>query len=331
MSNEPTFDIAGQSVQLATALKFAGIGLLLVAPFMLGTYYTGFVTQALIFAIFALGVDIIWGYTGVMTFGHAVFFGLGCYAMAKVVGAGVFAASYIGIGLAIFIPGFVALIVAGILFYEEIDEMHFTIITLALAVIAEQTAVTFRGLTGGYDGIQGIPSLELGIPGVLMVPVKGIPMYYLTVLLVIGIYLFGRKLVTSPFGTTLVAIKHNELKAKSLGYKTELYKTLSFVAGSSIAGFAGALYATYAGFVNPTLLGFVLSTSVLLWILVGGRGTLIGPMFGAVLFKVVESQLSTFFPFSWTLVMGAVLVAIVVFFPEGTVGAYYKFRDHLSG
>lgn len=318
------------NVSVAAALKLVNLIVLAIVPFFIGTYYTGFLTQAILFGIFALGVDIIWGYTGVMTFGHALFFGMGAYSMAKLLKMGVFASSYVGLGLAILIPSVVALIVAGVLFYEDIDDIYFTIITLALAIIGSQSAVSLRGFTGGYDGIQAIPALELGIPGVSMHSLVGLEMYYLTVLVMIGIYLLARRLVNSPFGTTLVAIKHNELKARSMGYKTEKYKTLSFVAGSAIAGFAGGLYATYSGFVNPTLLGFILSTNVLLWVLVGGQGTLIGPLFGTVLFKITESQLSSYIPFSWTLVLGVLLVAIVAFFPAGLAGAYGELRDRLN-
>lgn len=330
MDERITVGLGKWNVSVATALKLVGLVVLVIIPFFIGTYYTGFLTQALLFGIFALGVDIIWGYTGVMTFGHAVFFGMGAYSMAKMVKMGVFASSYVGLVLAVLIPSVVALIVAGVLFYEDIDDIHFTIITLALAVIGSQSAVSLRGFTGGYDGIQAIPALELGIPGVAMHSLLDLEMYYLTVIVMIGIYLLAKRLVNSPFGTTLVAIKHNELKARSMGYKTEKYKTLSFVAGSAISGLAGGLYATYAGFVNPTLLGFILSTNVLLWILVGGRGTLVGPLFGAVLFQVTESQLSSYIPFSWTLVLGMLLVVVVVFFPAGLVGAYNELRDRMN-
>jgi ABC-type branched-subunit amino acid transport system permease subunit len=325
------FSVGQRRISVQSIVKALLLGVLLAVPFIVGPFYTGYFTMALIFAIFAVGVDIIWGYTGVMTFGHAAFFGSGAYIMTILMEeiSDLVLASLAGLFLGALIPGALGLVIAGVLFYEDIDDMHFTIFTLAIAIIAEQVAVSWRSVTGGYDGIINIPSLTLGIPYVTGFPITEVNLYYMVVLMTIGIYLLGKRIVSSPFGTTLVAIKDNEEKTKALGYKTRWYKTYSFGIGSAIAGFAGALYAPYSGFVSPTLMGFLLSTNVLLWILIGGRGTIIGPILGAVGLALFENEVSSQFTFSWTLILGIVLVVVILVAPNGIVGLVRKVQEHL--
>ena len=310
-------------------------GLVLVtalAPLLFGQYYTSLLTQALIFSIFAIGVDLLWGYTGVLPFGHAAFFGLGAYITAKItLVTSVPGAGYVAGVLSVVLVGFAGFVIAGVLFYRGIREDYFTIITLTIAIIASQIATSWNSVTGGYNGLTGVPSFSVGIPGIWMIPLSGSGLYYVVVALTAGVYVFTRRTVHSPFGRTLVAIRENERKARALGYDVEKYKTLVFGLSTALGGLAGFMYAGYASFVSPTLLGFLLSTEVLIWVLVGGRGTLVGAIVGTVFLTVFENSLSGVFQFSWTLLLGIALVIIVLVFPQGIVGLPRLIGERFSG
>jgi ABC-type branched-subunit amino acid transport system permease subunit len=314
-------EIADRVLNLSRVAKLASLGILLVAPFVVGTFYIRLLTEALILVMFAIGVDLIWGYSGEMTFGHAAFFGFGAYLMglsllSTPVGQ---ASAYLGIVLAVVLPTALGLVVAYTLFSIDMVPMNFTMITLAIAIMAEQLAISLRSITGGYDGLFGIPSLILGVPGAWF-PVVDFNFYYLVVVLAVGLYLLAVRIVHSPFGTALVAIRENEERARALGYDTGRYKTLVFGIGCAFAGFAGALYAPFVGFVGPSSLGFSLSASVVLWILIGGRGTIIGAAVGTTFITIFQDTISSAFAFSWSLLLGISFVIIVLVFPEGFVG-----------
>lgn len=317
-----TVTVAGRAVPRVVLLG-AAAAVVALLPLVTGGFYTRLLTEALIFAIFALGVDLIWGYTGIMTFGHAVFFGVGAYTMAKVLQSGALpgaVGAYAGLGASVALTGLLGLVVAGVLFYRGIQGGYFTIITLALAIVAEQTATSWTSVTGGFNGLSGIPAAEVGVPFVATIDLVGLPLYYAIVVVVALTYLLGRRIVRSPFGAALIAIDGNQAKARALGYDVEKYKTLVFGVGSAMAGLSGALYTSYQGFVSPPVLGFLLSTEVLVWILIGGRGTLVGAIVGTVFLIVFESLVSGVFQFSWTLLLGVVLILIVLRYPEGLVG-----------
>lgn len=305
----------------ARALKIAGLLGFIAAPALFAGYLVDLVVLSMILSMFALSVDMVWGYAGILTFGHAAFYGLGAYLMAilttEISLSGI---GYVGFLLGIVVPGGLGLLIAGILFYRGIDEEYFTILTLALAIIANQVAISWVSVTGGFNGIRNIPSLELGMPGFVMIPITDITFYFVALAGLIVVYFVALRIVRSPFGRAIVAINSNEAKAASLGYDTAKYKTLVFGISAAIAGFAGALYATYSGFVSPPVLGFVLSTEVLIWVLVGGRGTLVGAIIGTTFLTLFENVISGALLFSWTLLLGIVLILIVLVFPTGFVG-----------
>ncbi|MFB6189135.1 MAG: branched-chain amino acid ABC transporter permease [Halapricum sp.] len=336
MKSETTRDslettIGGYTVTASTAMRLFALLVLLAFPALFGNYYTGVVSKALVLAIFAIGVDLIWGYTGVLTFGHAAFFGLGAYLSAKLLTAVSFSGDiYAAYFLALVVAGGVALAIAGVLFYRGITGSYFTIITLALAIIAQQAAVSLQGITGGYNGIAGVPSFALGIPFVSMVRLTGVAKYYALVVITLLAVLFALRVTRSPFGRAIAAIKDNEAKARALGYDTAKYKTLMFGLSAALAGLSGGLYATVANFVSPPLIGFVLSTQVLVWVLVGGRGTVVGAVVGAVLLTLFENVASGVFQSTWTLLLGVVLVLVVLVFPEGFIGVLVEVRSRVT-
>jgi len=315
------------STQLFLAL-FGGA--LLAAPIGLGGFYVGLLTRALIFGIFAISVNLIWGYTGVLTFGHAFFFGVSGYIMAKLLTWGGFAGTgYLAILLGITVTGLAGLVIGGALFYRNITGAFFAIITLAITVIASQVAAAWRTVTGGYNGITAIPPIHVGIPGVKTVSVYGgVEFYYLSVVCLIVVFLFVRQLIQSPFGKTLLAIRENEEKARALGYETKKYKTLAFGISGALAGFAGGIYVAYSHFIGPSLIGFLLSTEVLFWVLIGSRATLTGPIVGAIFTKFMENTISDIFGFSWHLVVGLIFILIVLLLPQGIVTAVKEQLHH---
>ncbi|MFD1632382.1 branched-chain amino acid ABC transporter permease [Haloplanus ruber] len=322
--------VAGRELSGTTALAALGVGALLFAPAILANYLIQILTLSLIFALFAISVDLLWGYTGILTFGHAVFLGGGAYLMGtllEAVGTGP-AIVYAGLAAGTVLPGLLGLVVAGVLFSRGISEDYFTIITLALAIIAEQIAVSWSSVTNGANGLL-VPPARVGIPGVVATELTGVPFYYLCVGVLLAGYLVARRIVDSPFGRALVAINENETKATALGYDTEKYKTLVFGVSSGMAGFAGTLYVLSERFISPPLLGFVQSTDVLIWVLVGGRGTLVGGILGTISLRFFENTISGALAFSWILVLGIVLILIVLLFPEGLVGVVEVARERL--
>lgn len=317
--------IINKKIELLTAFAILLLPVAVAFPFIVGDFFTGLLIQALIFGIFAISVDILWGYAGILSFGQAVFFGLGAYIAAKIMMAypgG--SADYFALLLATIGPGMIALVIAGILFYRGIKKDYFTIITLTLGIIAGQIANTWSSVTGGYNGLVGVPSISIGVPFMWSVPLSGILYYFAVLSLTIGVFMFTRRTVNSPFGRALMAINRNEQKARALGYNVKKHKTLAFALAGAIGGFAGALYAGFFSFVDPSLLGFALSTQVLIWVLVGGRETLIGPVLGTVFLKFFESTVSGIFAFTWVLFVGFLLVIAVLALPKGLVEIYSR-------
>ena len=326
------FEVTYRDLTVTSTQLFLGLfGLaLLTAPIGLGTFHVGLLTRALIFAIFAISVNLIWGYTGVLTFGHAFFFGVSGYIMAKLLTWGGFAGTgYLAIILGITVTGLAGLVIGGVLFYRDITGAFFAIITLAITVIASQVAAAWRTVTGGYNGITAIPPIQVGIPGVATASVYGgVEFYYISVVCLLAAFLFVRQLIQSPFGKTLIAIRENEEKARALGYNTKKYKTLAFGISGALAGFAGGIYVAYSHFVGPSLIGFLLSTEVLFWVLIGSRATLTGPIIGIIFTKFMENTISDIFAFSWHLVVGLVFILIVLLLPQGIVTAVKEQLRH---
>lgn len=298
-----------------TVANVGGLTLLILAPAALSEYYLGILTLALIYAIFALSLDLAWGYAGILTFGHAVFFGTGAYLMAVLLPA----YPVVGGLSATVVAGALGVVVAGPLFYRGVGAEYFALITLAFGVVANQVATSWTDVTGGSNGLL-VRADSLSRAGV-SVELSTITVYTLVAGTLVGTYLLVRRVVNSPFGTAVVGIAHNERKARTLGYDVARYRTVMFGISGALAGGSGALYTIHSGFVSPSLLGFELSTTALIWVLVGGRGTLIGAVVGAVGITLFENIVSGVFVFVWTLILGLTLVAVVVTLPGGLVGA----------
>jgi urea transport system permease protein len=301
----------------------------LIYPIFGQEYAIEQVTQYFIYGIFAMSLDIIWGYVGIFSFGHAVFFGLGGYFMTLVTKQMIpyitaFHSTYAGLLFGIGMPALFAVLLGYFLFYSRIAGPYFAILMLAIAVIFERIAVDWY-YVGGFNGIFNIPPITLSIPGVFAYEITHpIMLYYVILGITVGSYIFCYRVVCSPFGSILSAIKDNEERVEFFGYNIPRYKIKIYAISAGIAGLAGALFAAVFSYVGPTIIGFVMSTEVLVWVILGGKGTLIGAMLGAILVRSLEAVLSDLLAYYWILILGLVFVVCVMFFPRGVFG--YLFR-----
>lgn len=297
------------------ALLAVGLWLL---PLVASRFVTGQIGRILVFGIAALGLDLIWGYTGQLSLGHAAFFGLGAYGtglmLVHVGGDGVAGIAAISVGLAA--PLLLAYVMARTLFHARVTGAYFAIITLLVSLILEQLATTLIQLTGGINGLYGMAPIRIGpweLWGLL-------PSYYTIVVCAVATYVFARWLVRSPLGRAMEGVRTNERRTASLGYPTATVRTLSFVAGCGITGLAGVLYVPLEQFVYPTQLGILLSTSIIVWLAIGGRRSLLGAFLGAFVVTYGQSLLSDRLQQYWVLATGVFLILVVLTQPRGLVG-----------
>ena len=287
---------------------------LLAAPPLLSSFLLALLTQAVIYAILAMSLDIILGYTGLASLGHAAYLGLGAYSvgiLATKYGAPFWVTLVVGILLATAVAaifGLVALRATGV---------YFLMITLALGMVVWGLAHRWVSLTQGDNGISGVPRPELGLPWSFN---KGIAFYYLAFIAFVLAFVALRTVVRSPFGQTLVGIRESESRMRTLGYHVWLHKYLGFVIAGGVGGFAGVFWAYYNGFVSPADLELATSVEILLMVALGGRGTLLGPALGAALIVGLKNLVSVY-THRWLLILGAVYIGTIVYAPEGIVGA----------
>jgi branched-chain amino acid transport system permease protein len=288
--------------------------LLALLPLGLPPYAMTLLTEALIMGLFAMSLDLMVGYARLISFGHAAAYGLGAYTCGNIL-----LHTDIPLPFAVLLAGLFSGIVAiGVGWVcTQATGVSFSMLTLAFAQLLYAVAFKWTPVTGASDGLAGIPRSP-GPFGITWFATKP-GFYYLTMACLIGGFLFARSLVRSPFGAVLRGIRENEAKTLSLGYNTRFYKIAVVAASYMLGGLAGALYAPFAGFANTELLFWLLSGQVLIMVIVGGTGTLVGPILGAVFFLFVQQQLSTYTD-SWALFFGVIFIGFVLFAPEGILG-----------
>ena len=318
-------DAAGRGMRWSdTLLPVAAVALamaVVVASLRVEYYTLMILRDALVFGLFALALDYLWGRTGLLSFGHAAFFGLGAYAVAiTTTTLGIANATLLGLLMGILVPGAVAFVFGYFLIFAGVRGPYFTIMTLALTVIAYHVAIAWVPVTGGDSGITGVKPLSLGLgPWEYAVVAPQVGLWVaLGVLLAVTLGLWFA--LRGRYGRLLKAIEDNELRARTLGYNTPLHLVAVFTISGMIAGLAGGLYATFSGYVAPDLIALLLSTKVIIWVAIGGRGTLLGPIIGAVVVLQLEREISSIDTSLWPLFMGAFFIAMVFLFPDGIVG-----------
>jgi branched-chain amino acid transport system permease protein len=288
--------------------------LLLVAPPFLSSFLLTLLTQALIYGILAMSLDIILGYTGLASLGHAAYFGIGAYSV------GILATRY-GAAFGITLPAGVLLAVLVAAIFGTValraTGVYFLMITLALGMIVWGLAHRWVTMTQGDNGISAISRPDLGLPWSLSL---AIPFYYFALAGFLIAFWILRVIVRSPFGQTLVGIRESESRMRTLGYHVWLHKYIGFVIAGGFGGFAGVLWAYYNGFVSPVDLQLATSVEVLLMVALGGRGSLIGPALGAGIIVLLKNLVSVY-THRWLLILGAVYILTIVYAPEGILGA----------
>ncbi len=318
----------------------AALLLLLLAPTFLSPFHLNLLGKFLCFAIVAIGLDLIWGYAGMLSLGQGLFFGLGAYAMAMylkleaspgrlpdfMVWSGrstlpvfwqPFASPLVAVVLAVAAPMILASLVAYLVFRSRIQGVYFSIITQALTLIASILLIGQQDTTGGTNGITDFRTIF----GFALADAQTQAVLYLvTVLCLAGVYLVSRRVVSSRFGRLLVAMRDDEERVRFLGYNPAKLKTLVFSFAAGLAGLAGALFVPQVGIISPAMLAVVPSVEMVSWVAVGGRGTLIGPIVGALLVNWGKSSFSATFPDLWQYFLGALFVGVVLLFPGGIVG-----------
>ena len=287
------------------------LALLPALPFM-SKFYLLLAFDALLFGAIAMSLDLLMGYTGLVSFGHAAFFGLGAYASAILLERGVISL-WVCLLAAVVVVGLYALVVS--YFSTARRGIYFALLTLIFAEVV-YTFFRYTQTFGGSDGIQGVPAPQLA-PGLAIdTPLRN---YYL-VLVYLGLaYVVCRTLVTSHFGKVLVAIRENEDRARFLGYNVQRYKMAVCMISALLTGLGGALYPGRSAFATPDLMLWTVSGEFIIMVMIGGIGTLAGPIVGGAFFVLLQEKVSSYVDW-YFIVIGLVLIFIVLFMPRGLLG-----------
>ena len=308
---------AGVALSIAVWIALA------LGPAALDPWAASQLAQYMTYGLFAMSLAFIWGQGGILCFGHALFFGIGAYAMALVTLGrlpGLGDSQWAGLLLAVAVAAAAANLLGRLLFHGRgLSGAFFAIVTLCTAFIVEIAAQHWR-FVGGFNGLIGVPPLVAPWRSGLAAYLDPLETFYAIFAIVLAVYLGLLAIERSPFGTVFRAIRDNEQRTGFFGYNVTDYKTVAFTVSGAVAGLAGALFTSQFGFVSPALIGFALSTEVLIWTAVGGRGVLLAAFLGAVLVRSVEGVLSENLGNYWLLILGLLFVLTVVVAPRGLFG-----------
>ena len=293
------------------------LALLVIAPVVLPEFWRRFLTEILIWGLLAMSSDILIGYTGMVSFGHSAFFGLGMYgaatALLSVQPPNLWLALLYGLVGAAVVAGFVAY------FSTRLRDIYFAITTLIFSQIFYVVIFTWTEVTGGENGLT-FSRPPLAIPGLFSVPFTSQTLHWFVVAVVTLSYLVLRRITRSPFGMVLQSIRENEARTRAIGYPIERYKIVAVMLSGLFAGLAGVLYAVQNRFAAPDFVFFLVSGEAVIYNVIGGIGTLVGPILGAAFFLLLREGLSRFFTEYYLIPVGLIFIAIVIFMPQGLLG-----------
>jgi len=293
------------------------LALLIAAPLVLPEFWRRFLTEILIWGLLAMSSDILIGYTGMVSFGHSAFFGLGMYGAA----AALLSVQPPNLGLALLYGLVGAAVVAGFVAYfsTRLRDIYFAITTLIFSQIFYVIIFTWTEVTGGENGLT-FRRPPLAIPGLFSVPFTSQTLHWFVVAVVTLSYLVLRRITRSPFGMVLQSIRENEARTRAIGYPIERYKIVAVMLSGLFAGLAGVLYAVQNQFAAPDFVFFLVSGEAVIYNVIGGIGTLVGPILGAAFFLLLREGLSRFFTEYYLIPVGVIFVAMVIFMPQGLLG-----------
>jgi branched-chain amino acid transport system permease protein len=293
------------------------LALLVAAPLILPEFWRRFLTEILIWGLLAMSSDILIGYTGMVSFGHSAFFGLGMYGAA----AALLSVRPPNLWLAILYglvgAGVIAIFVA--YFSTRLREIYFSITTLVFSQIFYVIIFTWTEVTGGENGLT-FRQPPLAIPGLFSIPFTPETLHWFVLGVVVASYLLLRRITQSPFGMVLQSIRENEPRTRAIGYPVERYKMVSVMLSGLFAGLAGVLYAIQNRFAAPDFVLFLISGETVIFNVMGGVGTLVGPIAGAAFFLLLREGLSRFFTEYYLIPVGIIFVLMVIFLPQGLLG-----------
>jgi branched-chain amino acid transport system permease protein len=277
-----------------------------------GDYATGLVCEVLVFGIFAMSLDLLIGYTGLLSFGHAAFFGASAYTVA-ILGVHFGISAWLGLLAGVVVSAALAAVIG--FFSIRVTGIPFLMLTMAFAQLLMSTAITWRSVTGGTDGLSGLrrPSL-FGFS----LDERAVQYYVIAVGFVLVMW-FLRRLIASPLGSIFIGIRENEQRMRAAGYPVQRFKLIAFTIAGALAGVGGGLYALQNAYVSSDILHWSLSGDAIIMVILGGTGTIVGPAIGAGIFLMLKYVVSSHTDY-WALCVGIVFILIVMFLPQGLWG-----------
>jgi urea transport system permease protein len=339
----------GRDPQLVWAVVFAVV-FVVVLPVgnilgVLSDYYLNLFGKYLCLAILALGMDLIWGFTGILSLGQAIFFGIGAYSIGmymllEVGGKGVYGEPVpdfmiwnqvyqlplfwkpykfflVALGSSVLVPAALATLIGFLTFRRRLRGTYFAILTQAIAFVVWLMLNRNEMKLGGTNGLTDFKALlgfSLNDPRTLRT------LYILTAVLLVTCLLFSRWLVRGKTGLVLQAIRDNERRLQFLSYNVANYKVFVFAVSAALAGLSGLLYAPQVGIITPSQVGVLPSLEIVIWVAFGGRGSLWGALIGAITINWLRSALTATYPSLWPIILGALFVGVVLLLPDGCIG-----------
>ncbi len=293
------------------------VAVLAVAPLVLPPFWRHFLTEILIWGLLAMSSDILIGYTGMVSFGHSAFFGLGVYGAAAALLVVKPPNLILAIAFGLIASGLVATFVA--YFSTRLRDIYFAITTLIFSQIFYVIIFTWTEVTGGENGLT-FTRPGLGIPGLYTIRFTPNVMHWFVLAVVAGSYVVLRRITRSPFGMVLQSIRENEARTRAIGYHVEHYKIVAVMLSGLFAGLAGVLYAIQNEFAAADFVFFLVSGETVIYNVMGGIGTLVGPVVGAGVFLLLREALSRYFTEYYLIPLGIIFIAMVIFMPQGLLG-----------
>lgn len=319
---------------------FGAVVLIAVAyPGFSDSYTVGNVAYFLVWTFMAMGLGVIWGYTGALSFGQTAFFGLAGYAygVLTINFGSAFGFTWIALILSVLLGGAFAALIGYFMFYGRIRGVFIGIVTLSVTLVLETFMAQTAGpqwrigdaRLNGFNGMSGMPPLTVPWPGGEIVLYPGVGLYYVLLGLVVLCYLGLRMLLNAPFGNVLVAIRENPERAEMLGYDVRFYQMLSFALGGALAGMSGVLYTAWGQYITPSSMGLTSAALPIVWVAVGGRKDITATLVGTLAVLAGFQYLTIYGSQYALIVMGGLLVVTVLLAPDGIIATAMKWTGRL--
>jgi len=294
------------------ALAWLALVVVLALVPLTGSYATGLAAEVLVFAIFAMSLDLLIGYTGLLSFGHAAFFGVSAYTVV-ILGVHLGVSGWLGFVAGILVSALVAAVIG--FFSIRVSGIPFLMLTMAFAQLLMSISIKWRSVTGGTDGLSGFrrPSL-FG----LSLDERHVQFYVVAAGFVLVLW-FLRRLIASPLGSIFIGIRENEQRMRAAGYPVQRFKLVAFTLAGAIAGVGGGLYALQNAFVSSDILHWSLSGDAIIMVILGGAGTIVGPAIGSAMFLLLKNVVSSHTEY-WLLWVGIIFIVCVMFLRQGVWG-----------